>query len=383
MSSHILYIQNKHRTSANPHKLSQLEDFDYLEGEIIDLKPIIKNPNISLYCLDPENQRAIFVETPLDIDIYQAPFLYQSQYEHAQKLIAVPFSELPQLLEYIEPIKNLVIIYSVARSGSTLLSQIFNQVNTVLSLSEPDVFYQIVGMRNPDGSNDHEIAALLKFCLDFISKPTSTHPQSHCVIKCRCFGIELGDLIYHLVPNAKVIFLYRHLEDVIKSSIRAFSYLGSLLPTIQQNIDLYRPLIPFLKNYASEIDFTDPNAINFFIIMWLSVMESYLKLYQKNRVNFAIRYEDLVTYKEPMVTAIFQYCNLPLSEVPHACSAFNQDAQKGSNLSRESIRHRQINEPNLSEIRQKISKLLEKHPDIKTPDLILPGTFAPTATNLR
>ena len=56
-------------------------------------------------------------------------------------------------------------IYSVGRCGSTLLSKVFNQVDTVLSLSEPDVFSQIVGMRNPDRSNDEEVIGLLKACI--------------------------------------------------------------------------------------------------------------------------------------------------------------------------------------------------------------------------
>ena len=373
MSTKVLHIRAKNRT-PDP-TFAKLEDFDYQEGEIVDPLTIIKNTNISLYCLDLENQRAIFVETPLDIELSQAPFFYQSQYDHAQKLIAIPFSELPQLLESIEPIKNLVIIYSVGRCGSTLLSKVFNQVDTVLSLSEPDVFSQIVGMRNPDGSNDNEIAALLKICLYLIGKPISKKPQSHCVIKLRSFCIELGDLIATVLPDAKVIFLYRNLEEVIKSSMRAYTIMNSLLPTIEQNIDLYSRFIPLLKDYANDIDFTDSNAIDFYTIMWLSAMQCYLKLYQKNMASFAILYEDLVADRESIITSIFKYCGLPIAEVSHACSVFNKDAQKGSNLSQETTRNNKINEPDILEIRQKIAKLLDKHPQIKTSDFIVPGTL--------
>ncbi|NET75552.1 sulfotransferase [Okeania sp. SIO1F9] len=315
----------------------------------------------------------MFVETPLDIDLSQAPFFYQSQYNHAQKLIAVPFSELSELLESIETIKNIVIIYSVGRCGSTLLSKVFNKVNNVLSLSEPDVFSQIVGMRNPDGSNDSEIAELLKICLYLVSKPTSLEPQSHCVIKLRSFCIELGDLIYRVRPDAKVIFLYRNLEDVINSFLRAFVFIGSLLPTIEENIELYSRFFPLLKHYANDIDFTDSNAIDFYTIMWLSAMECYLKLYQKNMVSFAIRYEDLVKHQESIITSIFKYCGLPTAEVSNACSVFNKDAQKGSNLSQETTRNNKIDQPDILDIRQKVSKLLEKHPEIKTSDFIVPG----------
>ncbi|MGB3510901.1 MAG: sulfotransferase [Microcoleaceae cyanobacterium] len=373
MNSQILHIQKKNRTPANT--VAKLEDFDYQEGETIDPKTMIKNPNISLYCLDAQNQRAIFVETPLDIDLSQGPFFYHAQYHHAQKLIAVPLAEIPQLIEEIEPIKNLVIIYSVGRCGSTLLSKVFNQVDNVLSLSEPDVFSQIVGMRNPDGSNDDEIAQLLKLCIYLVGKPNVTGKSSCCVIKLRSFCIELGELIHHIFPDAKVIFLYRNLEDVVKSSMRSFVFLSSMLPTIKENIERYSKAIPLLKEYASYIDFTDSNAIDLYTTAWLSVMQRYLFLYKKGIPSCAIRYEDLVASPQSIVTSIFQYCELPIYEVDNACKVFTNDSQSGSNLSQENTRNNQINQLDIVDIRQKIDRLLKKHPEIQTSDFIVPGTL--------
>lgn len=133
-----------------------------------------------------------------------------------------------------EPIEKMIMIYSVGRCGSTLLSKVFNQIETVLSLSEPDVFSQIVGLRNPDGSNDTEIAQLLKICIYLLSKPALKGKQSCCVLKLRSFCIELGDLIYQAFPDSKVIFLYRNAEAVVQSSISAFVYMSTMLPTIAQ-----------------------------------------------------------------------------------------------------------------------------------------------------
>ena len=372
MNTKILHIQNKNRTSANT--VAKLEDFDYQEGETIDSK-IILEPNISLYCLNPENQGAIFVETPLDIDLSQAPFFYHAQYDHAQKLISVPLTELRQLIEQIEPIPNLVMIYSVGRCGSTLLSKVLNQVDNVLSLSEPDVFSQIVGMRNPDGSNNDEIAELLKLCIYFVSKPTIKGKSSCCVIKFRSFCVELGELIHSVIPNSKAIFLYRNAEDYVKSAMRAFVLMSSMLSTIKENIERYSQTIPLLMDYANDIDFTDPNAIDFYTIMWLSVMQRYLYLYKTGIATFAIRYEDLVANSQSIVTSIFEYCELPISEVDNACQVFSKDSQDGSNLSQENIRKNEIDKPDIVDIRQKIYRLLEKHPEIKTPDFIVPGTL--------
>ncbi len=375
MSTKVLHIQSKKRSV--PLSVVQLQDFDYIEGETIDPKTIIENPNISLYCLDPQNQRAIFVETPLEIELSQAPFFYQAQYEHAQRLIAVPLEDLPQLAAALEePIEQLVMIYSVGRCGSTLLSKVFNQLETVLSLSEPDVLSQIVGLRNPDGSNDNEITQLLKICIYLLGKPTVKGKPSCCTLKLRSFCIELGDLIHQAFPDAKAVFLYRNAEDVVKSSIPAFVYLSKMLPTIAQNIDLYSRFIPLLKDYSTSIDFTDSTGIDLYTTAWLSVMQRYMLLQQQGISTCAIRYEDLVANPQRIVTSIFEYCGLPIADVSQVCQVFAKDSQRGSNLSKENLSNNEIEIPDILEIRKKVDKLLKKHPQIKTPDFVVPSTLS-------
>lgn len=374
MSTNILHIQNKNRANANT--VVNLQDFEYVEAEIIDPKIIIENLNISLYCLDPQNQRLIFVETPLDIDLSQAPFFYEAQYEYAERLFAVPFEDINQLVEEIkEPIEQLVLIYSVGRCGSTLLSKVFNQLDTVVSLSEPDIFSQIVGIRHSDGSNDNELAALLRNCIYLLCKPTLKRKHSCYILKFRSIVIELGDLLYQAFPQAKVIFLYRNAEAVVKSSIRAFVYLSSMLPTIQQNIEFYSRFIPLLKEYASYIDFTDSKATDLYTTMWLSTMQRYLSLYEQGIASCAIRYEDLVADPQQIVTSIFEHCDLPISEVSNVCKVFEKDSQSGSNLSQENTRQNDLEQSEILEIRQKVNELLKKHPEIQTPDFIVPGTL--------
>ena len=373
MSATVLHIQAKKRTPANT--VVKLEDFDYQEGEIIDPLTIVKNPNITLYCLDPQNQRAIFVETPRDIDLSQPPFYYLAQYEHAQKLIAIPLEELSQLVKNIEPIEQLIVIYSVGRCGSTLLSKVFNQVDTVVSLSEPDVFSQIVGLRSADRSNDEEIAGLLKACIYLLGKPTPQGKSSCCAIKLRSFAIELGDLIYRAFPDAKSIFLYRNAEDVIQSSIRSFVFLSNLLPTIKENIDLYSRFIPLLKDYVDDIDFADSRAIDLYTTTWLSTMQTYQSLHKQGLITCAVRYEDLIAQPQYIVASLFQKCGLPIAEVANACKIFESDSQGGSNLSRENTRKNEVEQLDILEIGRKIDKLLKKHPEINSSGFIVPNTL--------
>ena len=76
-----------------------------------------------------------------------------------------------------------------------------------------------------------------------------------------------------------------------------------------------------------------------------------------------------------MITSIFEYCGLPTSEITNACKVFDQDSQKGSHLSLDNTRKQQLTELEMVEVNQKIYRLLEKHPEIKTPDYIVPATL--------
>lgn len=183
-------------------------------------------------------------------------------------------------------------------------------------------------------------------------------------------------LIYRVFPDCQVIFLYRNAEDVVRSSIRAFVYLSAMLPTISQNIDLYSRFIPLLKDYANDIDFTDSSAIDLYTTAWLSVMQRYRFLQQQGIPSCTIRYENLVADPQKIVSAIFEYCGLSLAEVSRACQVFAKDSQSGSNLSQENLTKHEIQIPDILEIRQKMDKLLQKHPEIKTPDFLVPGTFS-------
>ncbi|NEQ35484.1 MAG: sulfotransferase [Okeania sp. SIO3I5] len=374
MTAKFLNIQNKPRT--NPRALAKLEDFQYLEGENIDSQIIINSPNISLYCLEPASQQGIFVETPLDVEISDYPFVYNTQFEYAERLIAVPYQDLFDLAKSIRNYtQNLILIYSVGRCGSTLLSKVFNQLDYVLSLSEPDVFCYLVGLRTPDGSLDTQIRELLNICTRLTCQPTPKIKPSWCVIKPRSFCIEIADLMYELFPHAKVIFLYRSAADVIPSFIRAHEDVRPLIQGLEDNLDYYSRFFPLIKSYSDFIDFSDPNAVDIYSILWLSAMERYLELYQKGVPMLALRYEDLVKSPQQMIASIFEYCGLPNSEVTNACKVFEQDSQGGSHLSRERTRKHQLTESEMIEVNQKIYRLLEKHPEIRTPDYIIPGTL--------
>ena len=92
----------------------------------------MEQPTVSLYCLDHANQRALFVDTPPEVDLLQAPFYFIAQYQAAQRLIAVPYATLHALAREVElDPQRIILFYSTGRCGSTLFSHVLNQTPNV------------------------------------------------------------------------------------------------------------------------------------------------------------------------------------------------------------------------------------------------------------
>ena len=92
MTATILNINNRAR--PNPSSWVSLSDFEVSEGGSISAEYVLRMPQVSLYCIDPPNRRFIFVETDSEYDLSREPFLFQAQFEKAQRLIAVPYGRL-------------------------------------------------------------------------------------------------------------------------------------------------------------------------------------------------------------------------------------------------------------------------------------------------
>ena len=130
MTANLLVIKSRKR--QNPLAPADPSDFEFSEGQDVDPQTIVTKPLTSLYCLDHANQRALFVETASGVDLSQAPFFYQAQYENTVNLFSVPYETLHQLAKEI-PLnsQSLIFVYSVGRAGSTLLGSALNAVDEI------------------------------------------------------------------------------------------------------------------------------------------------------------------------------------------------------------------------------------------------------------
>ena len=108
------------RLRERPFQLTDVSDFRSREIGQLPAAKILENPRITLYSLDFENSRAVFVETPVDVDLSQAPFYFITQFEKAKTVLTMPFETMLQLAQSVSIDDNrLIFIYSVGRCGST------------------------------------------------------------------------------------------------------------------------------------------------------------------------------------------------------------------------------------------------------------------------
>jgi hypothetical protein len=354
--------------------LSNIRDFTLGESQAVSSN-ILFESTVSLYCLDPENRQAVFVDAPENIDLSQAAFVYQTQFEQAKRLILVPYEQFLELAKNFNPPQKLILLYSTGRCGSTLLHNAFNQINDLTSFSEHDVITQFIHLREGRYHHTPELDQLLQATVMFICKPTPFKTPGLCVFKLRNQCVEIMDWFYRLYPQAIAIFLYRNALDWVRSIYRLASRRGPppdhVFTTVLHNAGSYlnRDMSHFKMLFEENTQTI--SATQQITLWWLGVMEGYLYWCNQAIPIKAWRYEDLNDLAQPTLESIFDYCQLPHSDIPRALHAFARDSQENTRLARAD--KTQGNQLMLSKEQiEQIEAILQKHPIINQADFIVP-----------
>lgn len=380
MSAQQLIIKEKAKTDLTT--FVGLRDFKFTVQGTIDSNVLFNDPTITLYGYDHANDFAIFVQTPSDIDLTQAPFFYQAQYQYAECLYTLPMAEFVRLAELNQREQHpITMLHSVGRCGSTLLSQLFDAMPNTVSLSEPDIFTNFLLMREQNGRLDDKLITLLKSTLIFLQKPLSHHAPAHWAIKFRSANFELADLIYKTGLPQHNIFLYRNIYDRTRSAIRAFDLEGNKGQKIAgDNLQRWLKLVPMLNHYKRQAKWGQLNKIDLSVLAWLSRMEKYLSLAEQNVPLIALKYEDLITNPNYFIAEILAYIGYVTIQVSDLIHVFEKDSQAGSPLAQQRIKDRTKFELDAKQ-HQKIDRFFNKKTVISSPFYVLPHTILPKVTN--
>ena len=326
MQAYEMIIDSKVKSS--PFAIVSAEDFQVHTGHPLDPHVILEQPTFSLYCLDHANRRALFVDTPPDIDLLRAPFYFIAQYEAAQRLIAVPYNTLHALAREVElDPQRIILFYSTGRCGSTLLSHVLNLNPAIVSFSEPDVFSQLVMLRTAGQSNDAEITSLLCDSLMIMSANARQQGFQSYAFKFRSYVLSVSDLLYQAMPTAKLLFLYRNALTWARSFSGAF---GSSDAELEARLVKYgfRYMIPSINIYLKT--HAHISWLEYLAYMWVSTMQDSRWLQQQGAALACARFEDLKATPQAVIQSLLTHCGLRMPDPDQLARVLAKDSQAGT-----------------------------------------------------
>jgi hypothetical protein len=355
--------------------LASLEDFEVVDGGAVDPAVLVQDPQFSLYCFDEARKEAVFVKLPKEVDLTKAPFVYMDQYEYAQHLVSVPYETFLRLAETLTPVEQPILLYTIGRSGSTLLSHVLNETGIVASLSEPDIATQVVHLRQ-NGEPDETLLPLIRGVMRFLFRPYHGS-KTRFALKFRAHGHRVMDLYQAAFPTANNLFLYRDALGWTRSMYRLFrdDDWPESTPTVEW-LRLFESmlaadlshLLTYLEDDRQEISI--PELIT---LWWIVEMEWYLAQVELGMPAIAITYQDLTRTRAETLSAIFDYCNLPADRLQSSLRAFDQDSQAGTPLARANPDEAGKIVLDSAQIHSVLA-ILARHPVLLEPSYIAPHT---------
>mgnify|MGYP005813777079 CR=1 FL=1 len=336
---------------------------------------------ITPYCLDDHRRRLLLVEVAPRVDLLGAdPFFYEAQRDHAVRLHAVAYSDVPRLADLLMPTAAApppIFLHSTGRCGSTLLSQLLATTGTLQSVSEPDFYSQATILsRLSGGQRDRELRRLMDGCTRLLSHalrcrdPAAGRP----LIKLRSWCLPAAPLFEPLSGRWHNVFLYRDPLPTVNSFLNA--YFSARQYRLWRRWRLDRLLLSALGAFpptraalaATVPLFEDPGfrhdgrrgAAQYFTLQWLSHMQDSVRLQQQQPGFFSarIRYENLVEQPADSLRGLMSALGETVPVVSNEAIArlLTHNSQQGSRMQSKG-------EYLLSaQIEQEISALLASHP---------------------
>ncbi len=358
---------------------ANLDDFKLGNARSVNADVVLNGQNWSLYSLDEARDLAVFVELPDGTDLSLSSFVYATQHQLAHRVLTLPIDAVEQLAEACPPVSRVILIFSIGRCGSTLLSHALNIVPGVWCLSEPDAFSTLV-MQHYNSTRrarfgPDRIIRLIRACIRLQFRPPAGEPREVFAVKFRSQTLFQADLYHRALPDAAFVFLYRDalswansvygmlrqygMPDRLTGDNRALPWsigTGAADQTrLRELVDLDAPEVPAELTLAPS---------------WACSMAEYTRHLHAGAPFFALRYNEFNRDREASVTRMLQHCRLPIASVRQAIAAFDADSQAGTVLARDVTTER-LSPERLARLKD----ILAKDELFGDPDLLLPDIY--------
>lgn len=359
---------------------ANLDDFEMGVAHSANPDAVLTRQNWSLYSLDEARDLAVFVDLPDGTELAQSPFAYVTQHQLARRVLTMPIAELERVADLSPPVDRVILIFSIGRCGSTLLSHALNFVPGVWCLSEPDAFSTLVmqhysSMRRARFAPDR-IIRLIRACIRLQYRPPNGESGQVFAVKFRSQALFQADLYHRALPNAAFVFLYRDAlswANSVYGMMRQYGIADRLtgddrsLPwrigTAAADQTRLRDLV--------DLDASEVPAELTLASSWAHSMAEYTRHLKAGVPFFALRYNEFNKDREASLVRMLRHCKLPQDSAEAALAAFDADSQAGTHLSRD-VKIEKLTAPRLA----RLQGILAREPDFSDPDLRLADIYS-------
>lgn len=293
-------------------------------------------PGWSLYSLELDRPRAaVFVRTDRPLDL-TGPFVMNQQRDQAREVLVVPLEEFVGLADEVAPPAELAFLFSTGRCGSTLASRILATLPGVVSLSEPDVYSNLVEARSTLGHD--EAVGLLRAATTILCHGLDATRAEHVVVKPRSEPVLHEEVYAAAFPRARHAFLYR---DVLGYSTSMARYARRILGTLpRQPVDglldpwnqltAYEPVSTLER--VVDLERTDIGFHELAPMVWALRIHAHRAARERGDTGEsiqAIHYDDLVADREHETARLLAACGLDVGLTARVLEVFERDAHQG------------------------------------------------------
>jgi hypothetical protein len=362
------------KSKDHPARRAMLIDFELDAGEAVASDIVVQQTGWTLYCLDQGKQCAVFVKTSETLDVMRAPFFRMAQYEQAEHVLLMPWEDLHRVAAHAALPANLIFIFNIGRSGTTLVSHMLDKVEGVYSLSEPNAQLDVVMNRFENGPL--VTRQLLESCTRMLCRKADGSVPEHVAFKLysQCL-FNCAD--YHAAfPTAKFVFLYRDAIGWGNSVYKMMRGYGMSLTLDAAAFANYWRItsagydIRYLEHYVSpQAEVYVPEQL--IGASWCLHLETYMQLFNSGVPFLALRYNEIVSQRDHSTTLLLQHCALSSTALDHALAVFAQDSQQGSGIGKDNL-----NTGFTAESETRLLQTLSLHAQFKSAEFILPDIYA-------
>lgn len=292
-------------------------------------------------------------------------------------------TDLEAVADLAPPAPRVILIFSIGRCGSTLLSHALNTVPGVWCLSEPDAFatriMQHYHSRQRSNFPRDQIIRLIRACTRLQFRPPEGQQADVFAMKFRSHAIFQADLYHQALPDAACVFLCRDAlgwANSVYSMMRQYDVPGSLTRPDRTLAWSIFTAGSDAAPLARVIDLAAPDVPMELALgpAWTRNMAEYTRHLRAGVPFLALRYNEFNRDREASIARMLRHCGLPEGHAATAMQAFETDSQSGTHLSQEATTVR-LPRDRLD----RLAALMTRLPAFTEPNLILPNTLTAPA----